>query len=115
MTPLDISKRFVTMYGEVKAEITADELLEVVSDEEFKESQQKNKKKKNKSRKAKPSAKIEQISDQETQASYNEPQVVLSVISDNVVPVKGQAESEKKMKLQQMSDLKEKRGSLTAK
>ena len=51
------------MYGEVKAEINADELLEVVSDEEFKESQKKNKKKKNKSRKAKPSTKIEQISD----------------------------------------------------
>lgn len=58
---------------------------------------------------------MEQYSDHPTQASYSEPQGVLSVISDDVIPIKGQVESEKKMKLQQMSDFKEKRGSLTAK
>ena len=114
-TPLDITKRLSPLYEEVKAEITADELLEATSDEESKESQKKSKKKKNKNRKAKQNAKMEQNSDHPTQASYSEPQGALSVISDDVLPIKGQVESEKKMKLQQMSDFKEKRGSLTAK
>ena len=99
-TPLDITKRLYPLYEEVKAEITADELLEVTSDEESKESQRKSKKKKNKNRKAKQSAKMEQNSDHPTQASYSEPQGALSVIYDDVLPIKGQVESEKKMKLQ---------------
>lgn len=38
-TPLDITKRLSPLYEEVKAEITADELLQAMSDEESKESQ----------------------------------------------------------------------------